>query len=304
MTKSNLLRVGAAALALAATAAVAGTGHQWGDFRWTSTNTQADLTLSYKFDTSTTTWTTYYNQALNEWRVGTSDGVPLKLTSAGQANHTTGAECEPIAGQILVCAANYGGNLGWVGIAEIDLLPGTNRFAWATAKFNDFYYNSNSPYAGTYNTVAQKEFVACHEIGHTFGLGHLDTAFYNPNKDSCMDYTADPDGGGKNPDNTDPGAIDWKVLNSTTMYGTLSGSTKGPKGGGRLDATGKADPFQFREVGALPPEPQGNAYGRYGRIAEYDDSGRPVTFVRDMPNGHTRVTYVTWAKDHRPEGSK
>ena len=145
MKGSKFLRFGAAALALATTAAIAGTGHQWGDYRWTSTNTQAVLQLNYKFDPSTTNWVTYYNQAIGEWNVGTSDGKPLKLTAGGEANHTTGAECTPLQGQVLVCAANYGGSEGWVGIAEIDVITGTNRLAWATAKFNDSYYSPSSP---------------------------------------------------------------------------------------------------------------------------------------------------------------
>jgi hypothetical protein len=323
MKRINFWRLGAASLALASVAATAaGTGHQWGDYRWTASNTPVTLTLSYKFAQGTTDWVDYSTKAIAKWEAGSSTyGDPLTLGSLSQASTTkaldangnfttttvtiTPQDCQPIQAQVLVCAANYGGSEGWVGIAEIDLIPGTNRFAWATAKFNDYYFNAGQPNYNVYGNDGQRQFVTCHEIGHTFGLGHLDTGFYNKNKGSCMDYTADPDGP---PDNRNPGVVDWQVLNSTTMYGTYT-PTKGGKpgggGGGRpLEPVGNADPFQFREVGALPSEPQGNAYGRFGKIVEYDDDGRPTAFVRNMPNGHARVTYVTWAKGHRPAGSR
>jgi len=48
--------------------------------------------------------------------------------------------------------------------------------------------------------------VMCQEVGHNFGLGHQDEDFYNPNLNTCMDYTSDPS------TNTMPNAHDYEQL--------------------------------------------------------------------------------------------
>lgn len=304
MKKAGFWRVGASVVACSiAAAAIAGTGHQWGNYLWDYTynpNVQKQLKLDvyYKFSPSSgATWIAYYNQALGKWE--NNSRSPLDLTDRGQASGTTSLACDHTNGVVIVCADQYGTSEGWVGIAEIDAIG--NDILWATAKFNDSYYSPTSPYAGTYNNDAQRQFVACHEIGHTWGLGHLDTSFYNRNKGSCMDYTADPDGGGSNPDNRNPGTVDWDVLNSSTMYGILSGGKGGGKGGGG-GKPNKLDPFEFRSVGNGPPE--GSPSGRFGMIVGYDDEGRPNEYVRYPGGGHERRVFVTWAKGYRPEHSR
>ena len=64
-------------------------------------------------------------------------------------------------------------------------------------KVNDYYFDGldNDPETD-YNTDAWRRMVMCQEIGHIFGLGHVDEVFDNANEGTCMDYTDDPDGDG------------------------------------------------------------------------------------------------------------
>ena len=309
MQKRTKWFAAAAIIALSVGPAAAGTGHQWEDYRWNTDGAIGEnalaLDVSYKF-ANKAYWLDYYvnatsttvTGALHKWDAGTTAyQSPLALNDKGEATHTTSSACGLILDEVVVCADRYGTSQGWVGIANIEV-DSSNYIQWATARLNDSYY-LDAPYSATYNTDPQKQFVTCHEIGHTFGLGHLDTSFYNPNKGSCMDYTANPAGGGRSKDNRHPGEVDWQVLLSTTMYGTLTSGGGGGKGGGKPN---RLDPFQFREVGN--PSPEGAANGRFGRIVGYDGEGRPVEYVRELRNGNRQITFVTWAKGYRPEGSR
>ncbi|HET9336886.1 MAG TPA: hypothetical protein VFO12_10830 [Sphingomicrobium sp.] len=285
MQKSGWWRAGAAALAFAVSAAaIAGSGHQWGNYLWEENSEKLQLEFAYSF-ANEGVWAPYYRAALAKWEVNVRS--PLDLTDRGRDSGTDPATCAAKQGIVLVCAAAYG-QTGWVGIASIETEG--NYIRLATAKFNDTYYATPS-----YNNDGQRQFVACHEIGHTFGLGHLDTSFNNRNKGSCMDYTSNPVGP---PDNRSPGTVDWDVLNSTTMYGDLV-IGKGKGGGGK---PGKAtDPFEFRTVGdAAPGAAPDNRRYPWGIAVGFDDEGRPVEFLEDLGRGRTRRTFITWVRGHRP----
>ena len=70
----------------------------------------------------------------------------------------------------------------------------------------------------------------CQEIAHGYGLDHQDENHYNKNLGSCMDYTADPNGGVYNnfdygPSNEHPDAHDFAQLG--TIYSHTDSATGG-----------------------------------------------------------------------------
>ncbi|MEN3972100.1 hypothetical protein WJS89_05400 [Sphingomicrobium sp. XHP0235] len=302
MRKLSMIAAGASVLV--AGAAVAGTGHQWGNYLWGNVGESPTLNLRHKFsDATKAKWLPLYltnsENAFDEWN--SDPQSPLVMNDLGEAPEKNSATCDPSAGEILVCSDEYGNNTGWVGIAQI--WPSGDRITRANAKMNDSFYE----YDSFYDTPEQREFVVCHEVGHTFGLGHLDEGFYNTNLGSCMDYTANVMGP---PDNSDPGQVDWDVLNSATMYGTGGGGTTDPapcKGRGCNGGGGSGKPGKGNKLGGLVADPnaseRGLARGRFGGVLGYDDEGRPNIFVKDLRGGK-RITFVMWAKNYKPEGSK
>lgn len=300
MKIKNAIRVGAAAILLGVTgASVAGTGHQWGDYHWEyagQSSGDLQLRVSYKF--ADPIWNQYHQYSLDLWE--NNNQSMLDLIDRGENSRAKTRRCPAISGEIMVCSDRYG-NVGWVGIAEIQV-SGTH-ITQAVVKYNDTYYAD--PF---YDNDEQRKFVTCHEIGHTFGLGHLDVTFDNPNLDSCMDYTSDPAGdSGLGPaDNRDPGQVDWDVLNSSTAYGH---GHEGGGGGGGEDPDPRPcrggpkkcgnGAFAFREVGA----PSADWEGPYGRAIGYDGKGRPNEFVQELGGGKRKFTFITWARGHRPAGS-
>lgn len=290
----------AAAGAAMLTGPAAADNNQWGSYHWPNDGSGVSLTLKHAFRDSA--WKPFYTKAIGGW--GNNSSSPLTLADGGPSN-TDAKKCDPIAGQVLVCSAEYGYR-GWLGVAQIWL--NGDHIIQGTSKLNDSYYSLE-----TYNTDGWRDLVMCQEIGHDFGLDHQDEKFDNYNLETCQDYTDAPDGGqlepgGFNygPPNRAPNADDYAMLNSISMYG--SGHSDGGDGSGgdsgcnprSPKCSGGQDAFTFREVGKPITTTSGVSSSDWGRAMSYDAAGRPDTFLLDLGNGRKKITHVFWVPGYRP----
>lgn len=252
------------ALALAAATATIATPvlatHSWNGYHWARTT--AELTVPV-YDNVDGNWDFYLAQANADWNQSTVIASPLL---PGTNNPKT---CKNVAGTIQVCNASYG-RTGWLGIAGISISGG--HITQGYTKLNDTYYNT-----ATYNTPAWRALVTCQEVGHDYGLAHQDENFTNPNLNTCMDYTNNPES------NQHPNAHDYDEL--LTIYNHLeSASSAGGRGNSGL--------------GAVP----GDTPAEWGRAIHFDGYGRPDLFERIDGPGQKTITHVFWAMGEGPRG--
>jgi len=186
-------------IALGVVASTAYANHSWGKYHWdlsTADTTTNPLDLG---DNLTNGWSNNLITTSADWNVS----VLKNEVVTGKSN----ANCDPTAGSVEVCNAEYGDN-GWLGIASVWATRGKSaHITQGVVKLNDTYFNLPQ-----YNTDAWRDMVMCQEVGHTFGLGHQDEDFSNTNLGTCMDYTNDPtrdDGLGNN---IAPNAHDYDMI--------------------------------------------------------------------------------------------
>ena len=167
------------------------------------------------------TWEGHLNEASIDWNLG-QNVLETSLVSGS----TSARRCKTSSGNVQVCNAAYGNN-GWLGIAGISVSGG--HITAGYVKVNDTYFNS-----GTYNDPNWRQYVMCQEVGHTFGLGHVDENFNNENSGTCMDYGS-PLGP---PPNLYPNLHDYAMLED--IYSHLDGESGG--GGGVGGGSGGCNP--------------------------------------------------------------
>jgi hypothetical protein len=246
---------------------VTSANHAWGGYHWARTSNPFTLTLGNNLSG---VWQPYLSRASSDW----SQSIVLDtVIGAGQ---TRPKPCKPTAGRVEVCSARYG-NTGWLGVASIWLTDAVH-ITQGTVKLNDTYFQT-----ARYDTPAWRQFVACQEVGHTFGLDHQDTTFDNTNLGSCMDYTNDPSGtAGTNGSlaNTAPNKHDYDEL--VTIYT-------------HLDTFTTIGQLLARGLPAQAADAAGDTPAEWGRLVRRSANGRLAVYERDLGGGNRVITFVIWA---------
>ncbi len=263
MKKSNWIVMLLISSAFLAFPAIADADHSWGNYHWARTSNPFTVKLG---DDVSTAWDDYLGTASNDWSVsGSLYGVlDTEIVPGG----TNPKRCRPTGGRVEVCSSTYGNN-GWLGLAQIWVSG--SHITQAVSKMNDTYFNTS-----TYNTPGWRHLVMCQEIGHTFGLDHQDTNFYNTNLGTCMDYTSNPSGP---PSNEHPNQHDYDELG--IIYSHFDGTTT-------VGQTVNNMPPAASEIDFSGP-------GQWGRLIRSTNNGRTELFELDFGGGHKLFTFVVWA---------
>ena len=273
-------------LALLALPFTASATNAWSKYHWERT-TDAPLALSFGDNTGgpsepSTRWSGHLTSANADWNDAGKWGRTSVLSNTvvdGRATSTS--TCTPAAGNVEVCAQDYGEN-GWLGVAGIWVTRGKDKhITRGYVKLNDWYFDRS------YATADWRQLVTCQEAGHIFGLSHQDESCTNANLGTCMDYTSDPAG------NTQPNAHDYDQL--LAIYDGHHFSDGGGDDGGGGNGGGPP-PGRGRGNGNGNGNGTGADHNEFGRAIHADPDGRPDVFELDLPNGEKLITHVTWAR--------
>jgi hypothetical protein len=284
MSKSFLPCGICAALLLLAAGALVPTpvdaSHGWSKFHWQRTSSAIRNIPVRRFHSSI--WLARFNTAMTDWRKSAMTKIKPVLGATGGPSNS----CPPALNQITSCDGSYG-NTGWLGLATIWYYTGSGHIAQGTSRVNNTYFTK-----AAYNTIPNRQLVICQEIGHNFGLGHVNVTYTTANVGSCMDYTNDPDGGAggvskTDPNNMHPNAHDYALINSRHNHV-----------GSRLRGF-DADHVEFRPeklempsaVAAFNP----TRLSDLGTLVAIGDGGRTAQYQKDFGNGFRAASFVVRA---------
>ena len=232
--------------------------HAWSNYHWRRTAAQVTPPVTMNL---TGAWPAYAERVMTDWNASSVVESPWSFGALSQRDRCTSAN-----GQIEVCNESYG-QFGWLGKAGITLKSG--HISKAYTKLNDTYFATTM-----YDTPPWRRLVFCQEVGHNYGLGHVNEDMYDLNTGSCMDYTNDPSGllGTNGPlSNEYPNAHDYAMLEQIYAH-----------------ADSIVLPFDEMTADATRPTTMVESMNKaeqWGEPIAFDPQGRPTTFfLRTGPN--------------------
>ncbi len=223
-------------------------------------------------------WDSLLPQAIAQW----SQSGTVALSEINGS--TDPQNCMPGRGVVEVCSAQYGTQDGWLGLTRVYMNAAGNHIDAVTVQFNDSFFNQSG---GPYNNPAARQHTACHEMGHSLGLDHVDN-------DSCMNNSQSAIF-----KNVTPVSSDFQTLAQTYNHRdssvTVGGEGKKQKhrGGNQKHhhkrknhhtqlTTGQSATDEFFAPTSLPAVPGGL-------------SGSDTQIIQTLENGRKVVTYISWA---------
>lgn len=262
MRKTIVVGIALAVAGAVGAASVANADHAWGSYHWGRTGGTFTVKLG---DNVSPAWDASLALASADWTLSSV----LDTTIVPGSNLRNPKLCRAKAGQGEVCNAKYGNN-GWLGIASV--WASGSHITQGTVKLNDTYFST-----ATYNTLAWRNLVMCQEVGHIFGLNHQDETFGNPNLDTCMDYTNNPES------NQHPNTHDYEMLE--TIYAHIDSTTTASQS----------------TASARMPDVDLEDSREWGREIRRSSDGRTSLFERDLGKGRKVFTHVFWVEEHGGE---
>jgi hypothetical protein len=258
--------------------------HSWGNYHWEQSNSSTPVALNLG-DNVDANWDVHLVLASEDW------SVSVVIDTIVVAGSTRPRQCKTQTGNVQVCNDTYGNN-GWLGIAGIAVSG--DHITAAYVKVNDTYFDTQP-----YTTDPWRQYVMCQEIGHTFGLGHVNENFNNTNTGSCMDYTSDPAGISQGEDNTTPNQHDYTLLAEIYDGHDVSGG-----GGGGGDGGSGCNPRAPWCNGVSAADVlagiEANGPRQWGRLIS--EHGPQEVYEIDLGRGEKIITHVLWtlerANDH------
>ncbi len=236
-------------------------------FKWATDSSSLQINLG---DNVSPEWYLSLDRAAADWSVS-----PVLDVSIRKGSVRDNTNCKARKGKVEICNAAYGSN-NWLGLATLTISG--EIIESAVVRLNETYF-SQSPY----DDIAWRNMVMCHEVGHVFGVPHLDESWDNPPTGSCMDYSIDPYLN-QSPNNEDFVIVEALYQQTGSTDNTDALETESAAGSNEKPCRGKKCSSAFlTEDETLDPGFWGKRLGGHGRHEVFErrlgDNRKVITLV-------------------------